>query len=219
MSDSARKWAVIAAAFAVGVAIAVGGTYLYMTSQVEAQKAEQAKAKAEAALADALERQAALEESAAAQPPETPPAAQEPTEVPKAEDPAKPVTTRQLAFITKVVQGASPSLSADYANFLTGDDAATAAAERGDESPPPNDYYIVNDNRKLRTLKVSPRAKVQLVSNADGTSDPSGYTADFETWANYFAAPSDENAAIRQAPYWLTLKGGVVVAIEEQFLP
>jgi len=217
MSDNARRWAIIATAFAVGVAIAAGGTYLYMTSQVQAQKAEQAKA--EAALADALERQAALEESAAAQTPETPPVAQEPTEVPKAEDPAKPVTTRQLAFITKVVQGASPSLSADYANFLTGDEAAAAAAERGDESPPPNDYYIVNDNRKLRTLKVAPRVKVQLVSNADGTSDPSGYTADFETWANHFAAPSDENAAIRQAPYWLTLKGGVVVAIEEQFLP
>jgi len=61
----------------------------------------------------------------------------------------------------------------DHAYLLSGDDANQAAAERGKETPVPNDSFIVNDNPRLREF----------------------------------------------SGYWLTVRGGVVTRIEEQYFP
>jgi hypothetical protein len=65
----------------------------------------------------------------------------------------------------KKLHGTPPdaTLTFDLAEFLTGEAAAQAAAEHGDESPPPNDYYIVNDNPKLRTMPIAPDATIQAI--------------------------------------------------------
>lgn len=126
---------------------------------------------------------------------------------------------RQFAFVRSVSTGANPKLTADYAQMLTGKAAAAAAKAHGDESPPPNDYYIVNDNKKLRTVSVKPGISVTLSSRTDGTTEPDGYTVSYAKWAANYASPTTDNLPIRDAPYWLTIEGGSVVAITEQYLP
>jgi hypothetical protein len=50
----------------------------------------------------------------------------------------------------------------DLIQYLTGDAATRAAAEDGEESPPPNDYYIRNVNPRLRTLPVRADASITV---------------------------------------------------------
>jgi hypothetical protein len=51
----------------------------------------------------------------------------------------------------------------DLAYFLTGEEANQAAAERGLEVPVPNDYFIVNDDPRLRTPALAPDLELALV--------------------------------------------------------
>lgn len=55
-------------------------------------------------------------------------------------------------------QGAALSVSFDRVQFLTGEAARSEADKRGDEIE--NDYYVVNDNSRLRTLVVADGATV-----------------------------------------------------------
>ena len=106
--------------------------------------------------------------------------------------PSAAATSKQFTFVTAVTTGSKPTVTADYAQFLTGKEAAAAATANGDESPPPNDYYISNDNKKLRTLPVKAGIMVKLTARDDGTSEPEGYTVPFAAWASYYASPSEE---------------------------
>ena len=94
----------------------------------------------------------------------------------------------------------------DLAYFLSGDAAAKAAKEHGDQSPPPNDYYIVNDNPKLRTLIAEGDTKV-MVLGGDGTKLTASNVADFAV---------DRN---QTSGYWVTIVKGIVTEIEEQYQP
>lgn len=211
-------WTTAIVALLIGAALTGGAAYYLRLA--EAEKAARELADARDDLIAAQARIAALEASAAAAAEVSsatePPVATETTPKPA---PANPAQTRRFGFITTVKPGSKPVLTIDYADFLTGKPAADAAASRGDESPPPNDYYIVNDTRSTTRLTVRPGTRVTLVSNPDGTSDPAGYTVDLATWVGFFEAPSDENAAIREGGYWLTIDNGVVTGISEQFLP
>jgi hypothetical protein len=76
---------------------------------------------------------------------------------------------RYFGFIKSVDLATQPgTVVFDLADFLGGEEANEAAAERGDETPVPNDYYIVNDDPELRTLSVSARC---------GSSSSTGRTA------------------------------------------
>lgn len=207
-----RSQTVLVAVVAVLVGILIGGAAAYLYQEKRITELEER-------MADLYEQRSSLEETES---PEAEPEATE--EQPPTEDAEKtsdiaPKAERQYSFVREVTSGSKPSMVADYAQFLTGPAAAAAAAAAGGESPPPNDYYVVNENPRLRTLKVKPGISVKLTSNPDGTVDPAGYNVAFDIWAGYFAAPSDENAGIRGAGYWLTLDGDTVVAIEEQFVP
>ncbi|MGH2528777.1 MAG: hypothetical protein ACRDH0_05510 [Actinomycetota bacterium] len=106
----------------------------------------------------------------------------------------------------------------DLAYFLTGDEANEAAEEHGDETPVPNDYYIVNDNPRLRTLVVSRDIRILLI---DWKNCCDRFSADPGRFQDSFALdeypPGNYKGKFSQ--YWLTVKGGVVSAIEEQYLP
>ena len=128
---------------------------------------------------------------------------------------------RHFGWITEI--DASGSLTFDLAYFYTGEEANEVAAERGDETPVPNDYYIVNDNPKLRDLAVAPdvtisvfdwnrccdeRVTVDLATFADVMSNPDGFVE------------NDGRLYYGQAsPYWVTVEDGAVTEIEEQYLP
>jgi hypothetical protein len=126
---------------------------------------------------------------------------------------------RHFTFLSAIDTGDPTTITFDLAYFFTGEEAADVAAERGDESPPPNDYYIINDNPRLRTVPVAADAELRILD-----------------WANccdgFLVGSIDELAAAMQAgadpyggvyhytsPFWLTVEGGEVILIEEQYLP
>lgn len=121
---------------------------------------------------------------------------------------------RHPAYLTNV-DVAGRTLTFDVIQFLTGDEATAAyQAETGETDTPPNDYFIVNENPKLRTAPVSSGVTVQLVRLADD----SDADLDAGTWDElpaYLAQPGIQEFS----PFWLTVSGGEVTAIEEQYLP
>ena len=127
---------------------------------------------------------------------------------------------RHFGFIKSVDLNSSPSTMVfDLAYFLTGDEANAAAAKRGDEVPVPNDYYIVNDNPKLRTLQVSPNADIELVDWKECCDKV--FKPNWQKFQDSFAL--DEAPAGRYkgkfTHYWVTVNRGEVVQIQEQFVP
>lgn len=122
----------------------------------------------------------------------------------------------------QVVDPDAGTLILDLAYFLTGDEANREAEERGLETPVPNDYFIVNDNPRLRTLTLAPDLELALLDweRCCDTFIEGDLTA--------FAEAIDAGEPITVdghlyygglSPYWLTVEGGVVTRIEEQFLP
>jgi hypothetical protein len=111
------------------------------------------------------------------------------------------------------------TLVLDLAYFLTGDEANEAAEEHGDEVPVPNDYYIVNDNPKLRTLQVAPDVRLLVIDWGDCCELTEG---EIQPFVDAFATEDHEWDSMYQGSmswYWLTVEDGVVVEIEEQYLP
>jgi hypothetical protein len=71
---------------------------------------------------------------------------------------------RHFGYIKSAQLTAQPQVVVfDLAYLLTGDEANQAAADRGLETPVPNDYFIVNDNPRLRTLPASPALRILLL--------------------------------------------------------
>ncbi len=177
---------------------------------------------------DLEDRIAASEEESATDEPATraetdtapvePPAEEEPAE--EDEEPVDvPVAAERVpAIITAVdTSGSTVRLEVDYIQFLTGDEAADAATAHGDESPPPNDYYIVNDNPALREFPVQEGVSVVTVVNDDGTSDPAGHTLTLDEWVDRITGPNAD--AFRSSFYWITVSEATITTIEQQYLP
>jgi hypothetical protein len=107
----------------------------------------------------------------------------------------------------------------DLAYFLTGEEANAEAERRGLETPVANDYLIVNDNPKLRTLPVAAEVVIDLVDWKQCCDKRfQGDPARFET-AFTAASPPSGRYRGRFTAYWLTVEDGVVTKIEEQYLP
>lgn len=138
-----------------------------------------------------------------------------PTQSPSPSPPALP-DGRHFVYVKKL-HGTPPdaTFTFDLAEFLTGEAAAQAAAEHGDESPPPNDYYIVNDNPKLRTMPVAPDVTIQAI---DWTNCCELTDVPYTDWASSLTAPTDALLGMA-TQYWITVTDGWIVAIEEQYLP
>ncbi len=144
----------------------------------------------------------------------------EPSEEPSEEPSPSPALEdgRHFGYIRSVDVDAM-TLRFDLAYFLTGEEANQAAAEHGDEVPVPNDYYIVNDNPRLRTLPVDPGAEVWVIDWSRCCDLVRGELGPF---LDAFATrhhPWDALYQGRRAPYWLTVRDGAVVRIEVQYLP
>jgi hypothetical protein len=227
MSPNSRLWLVGLGAAIAGAILGAGVVWMSTQSSVAALNVRVVKADADtqAALQRVDELAVQLH---AAQGTSTTPAVSTSTTTSKTSTPtvaaktAKPAvkTVKQFTFIKKVDQsGPAPVVTADYAQMLTGTAANKAATAHGDESPPPNDYYIVNDNHLLRKLKVKSGISVTVTTNPDGTVDPTGHIVTFANWAANYAAPTAANASLRSAPYWIWVKGDTITRIDEQYLP
>jgi hypothetical protein len=120
------------------------------------------------------------------------------------------------AFLTSVKVGSTNTVTFDLIEFLTGDDANKACvAHKAPECPPPNDYFIVNDNPKLRTLPASPSVAVKVLASMGSTDLIS---ISFGSIPSHFAGVAT-STQLSPLPFKLVVSGGAVVAMEEIFLP
>lgn len=102
------------------------------------------------------------------------------------------------------------TLSFDLACWFTGDAAVIASAEDGEESPPPNDYYVRNENPKIRELDVAPYVPVLFYPDGDPTT---AYETIFAEWDDLSSARGFDFGI------WVTIEGGEVTSIDEQWVP
>lgn len=117
---------------------------------------------------------------------------------------------RHFVFLEEADAEGGWSLRFDLAYFYTDQDAI-------DECGPdvPNGYCIVNDNPKIRTLPVGTTVAVRYIPTDDccalqpGTFPALAAAVDGTTQGEY--EPT--------APYWITVSGGQIVRIAQQFLP
>ncbi len=98
----------------------------------------------------------------------------------------------------------------DLACWFSGVGAIEATLEDGEESPPPNDYYIRNTSTDRRTVVVADDVAVRWLPPAD--------------IANLAAISYPDWLAMRPErdwlpAVWLTITEGEVVEIEEQYQP
>jgi hypothetical protein len=109
-----------------------------------------------------------------------------------------------------VTSRSESSLDFDLACWFTGDAATQAAAEDGEESPPPNDYYVRNTNPATREVAVG--EGVEVTFYADG--DPNNVSEiDYDDWAGMVATRGFELGV------WLDIEDGAIDEIHEQWVP
>lgn len=220
MSSTTKLVLAAVIAGVVGVALGAGVVYYNQNAKIAALEAQMAASKAQLensdqALAESIAKVEELNAqlaSATVEATEAAPVAPKPSSAP----------IKQFTFIKDITNtSGKTTISADYAQMLTGDAAAKAAKANGDESPPPNDYYIVNANKKVRVLPVKAGIQVTLTSKDDGTVDTNGYKVSlgqYQDWMSGMGGRDFENI-LKAVPYYITIKNGVVIAIEEVFLP
>jgi hypothetical protein len=136
-----------------------------------------------------------------------------------------PEGPREFGFIPKVDASAG-TISFDRADWLTGAEANRAAEKDGVVAPGegvPNDYYIRNPDKRARVLPVDPAVVIQAstpvthlqVGNRPECESCTSFPVGLE---DFFAAWTGEGRGA-SGKYWVTITGGRVVAIEEQYTP
>ncbi len=105
----------------------------------------------------------------------------------------------------------SPVLAFDLACWFDGEAAVVAATEDGAESPPPNDYHIRNDNPLVRLLPIDPDVEVRWLATI---GDPATMAPiDLADWR------TERAETVGRPGIWIDIDGGLVVTIEEQYVP
>jgi hypothetical protein len=110
-----------------------------------------------------------------------------------------------------------PRLVFDLAEWFTDQGAVEAALEDGvpPEEAGINGYYIRNENPRWRILETDANTTVTLSTYP--YADPANPTdVGLEAFGELFGSAE---TYLPLSPYWLTVDDGVVVAIEEQFVP
>jgi hypothetical protein len=135
------------------------------------------------------------------------------TAAPATTEPAVLADGRHPVYL-KTVDPGRRTITFDLIQFFTGDEAAKAAAEDGEESPPPNDYYIRNVNPRLRTLPVRADAPITVnvlaaQSTGSATKDVPVTLAKLAGWFPNSGTP----------PFWITVRQDQVTRIAQQYLP
>jgi hypothetical protein len=103
----------------------------------------------------------------------------------------------------------------DRAVLLTGTAADAASAAHGGESPVPNDYYIQNDNPRLREVVIADQATV--VGSQQLTGSPGPNLSSLKALLTFVHNGGPQAAA---TPFHLKYDdNGFVVRVQEQYLP
>jgi hypothetical protein len=113
----------------------------------------------------------------------------------------------------------------DPAEFLTGDEAVTAAREDGVIGPDedlPNDFYIRDEDPATTMIAVAPGAAVTVLA-FDESGTPAETGISYDDLAGLFDGRLDPapyyGFGADGLPVWVTVSGGVVEEVAEQYLP
>jgi hypothetical protein len=125
---------------------------------------------------------------------------------------------RHPVYLTAIDLGGR-TVEFDLIRFLTGDDAVVAWDADHPDTPggPPNDYYIVNDNARLRTLPVAEQVAVTVLDWNAGFTPTTVAFADLPT--ELADGPISYETRLRGNPFWLTVEDDTVIVMEEQYTP
>lgn len=202
----------------VVLAAGVGVGYLIMKPSLD--EAEQKLADAERDLAD-LEESTSAEETGTGESTIDPPETSGPEEPTDATAVSTEPDGRYPGIIKSIdAAGSGWQIVIDYVQVLGGAEANAAAAAHGDETPVPNDYYVVNDNPKLRTIPVANTCAV-LMHDTPAANPSDGYimgdvTITFDDFrVNRWGAQN----YYRDAIYYIDIAGGVITNIEHFWVP
>jgi hypothetical protein len=134
--------------------------------------------------------------------------------------PAVPVEATDLedgrhpAFLTGL-DVESHTVEVNVIQILTGQEAQAAyEAEYGPGGEIPYDEFIVDENPRLRTLTLAPDVQVTIVEDS---ANPIPFALS-DLPARFAGYTEDDDGVIWPNPFWLTVEGGVVTAIDEKFM-
>lgn len=143
-----------------------------------------------------------------------------PTPAQPASGPASSPTTatsgRDFGFIRSwTAKTGTFYLRFDRAVLLTGKAADAASAAHGGESPVPNDYYIQNDNPRLREVVIADRATVIGSQHLTGSPGPNPSSLKALLTFVHNGGP-----LVAHTPFHLTYDdNGLVTQVQEQYVP
>ncbi|MGH9233539.1 MAG: hypothetical protein ACRD0R_09420 [Acidimicrobiales bacterium] len=126
------------------------------------------------------------------------------------------VDGRHPVFLTGLDVG-SRTVEFDLIQWLTGEAAREAYTADNPDDPgyPPNDLYVVNDNPRLRVLPVADDVPVTVLEHG---YEPMGVT--FEELPAFVADDVfPDDVWLWHNPFWLTVRDGTIIDIEEQYTP
>lgn len=134
---------------------------------------------------------------------------------------------RACGIITGVwMDGSTRKLEIDYVDFLGGAEADAAAVADGVILPGEhvdNDYYVRNNNTKLRTFTVSGSVVITTYSRVVpiDIADPSCPWTDFYDFWNLVGPPEPGDVGLSDGLWWIERDSttDAVVSIEQQWVP
>jgi hypothetical protein len=151
---------------------------------------------------------------------ETPSGSPEPseTETPEPSESESPILEdgHHFVFVKRALYppDGSPRVRFDLAYFLTGTQGEQAAADHGEEFV--DGYYIVNDNPRLRTLPLADDVEVEYIPATQCCELQPG---DVDAWLESINGTNQTDYGGKDVPWWLTVEGGEITRIEQQYLP
>lgn len=112
-----------------------------------------------------------------------------------------------------IADAGGETVSMDLVEFLTGDAAKKAWKKKyptSEQDGPDNDYFIINDNSKLRKLPLASDVEVKVVGKlGPGTEETVAISALEKHFGDLLPGTL----------FWFTVKQGEVTKIDQQFLP
>jgi hypothetical protein len=127
---------------------------------------------------------------------------------------------RHFGYV-RSVDTSGRTIAFDLATWLSGAAADRAYHDAGGEGPVPNDFFIVNDDPRLLTLPLSPDLRLRLIDwNHCCSAFFGGDLATFSRAIDSGGSVSEGGLVYKgRSNWWVTVRGGVVTQIEEQYTP
>jgi hypothetical protein len=133
---------------------------------------------------------------------------------------ASAAEVKQITKIAGINSTSKPKkIELDYVQLLTGPAAETAAAAHGDEVT--NDYYVVNDSKKIKTFPVSKSVVVVLHPGEGAEYKHTFSLAEFKTLyeTSNEKVVAGRHYLVADSLFYVTIKNGVITHIENLWTP